>query len=170
MNLYAYVHNDPFSYTDPQGMSSVSMMEEVESIGRPLPEPQSGCGCQSLTGKAAQAWVRSAQQNAGISSTQLLLDFFIHLSISMHNQSNSENTDESGESTPDTDEDNWEKIPGKPGAYRPVGKKEPIFEKDRAGGKSHGGSKWKKWNKKRDWEKGKKRDGTYNDKGVRLRD
>ena len=32
-----------------------------------------------------------------------------------------------------------------------------LWIKDRAGGNSHGGSAWKRWNKKRDWEKGKKR-------------
>jgi hypothetical protein len=74
------------------------------------------------------------------------------------------------ESCPSSDPNDWERIPNQPGAYRPKGKKEPIFEADRAGDRAHGGSKWKKWDKKRDWEKGKPRDGTYDENGNRLRD
>ena len=53
---------------------------------------------------------------------------------------------------------------------RPKGAKEPIFERDQAKGSGHGGSFWKKWNKKRDWENDNFRDGTYNEDGTRLRD
>jgi RHS repeat-associated protein len=45
-----------------------------------------------------------------------------------------------------------------------------LWVKDRAGGNSHGGSAWKRWNKKRDWDRGKKREGTYDKDGKRLRD
>ncbi|WP_299947449.1 RHS repeat-associated core domain-containing protein [uncultured Microbulbifer sp.] len=74
------------------------------------------------------------------------------------------------ESCPSSDPEKWEKIPGSNQAYRPKREKEPIFEKDRAGDRAHGGSKWTKWDKKKDWEKGKPRDGTYDETGKRLRD
>ncbi|TBW44109.1 hypothetical protein EZI54_23890 [Marinobacter halodurans] len=73
-------------------------------------------------------------------------------------------------SCPSSDPDNWEKIPGSNQAYRPRGEKEPIFEKDRGGDRSHGGSAWKKWDKAKDWEKGRQRNGTYDVNGKRLRD
>ena len=75
------------------------------------------------------------------------------------------------ESCPSTDPDDWDKIPhSRPPAYRPKGEKEPVFQGDRAGDRGHGGSRWKKWDKYRDWKKGKPRDGTYDENGVRLRD
>jgi len=45
-----------------------------------------------------------------------------------------------------------------------------LWSKDRAGDRGHGGSAWKKWKNKRDWEKGKEREGTYDKDGCRLRD
>ncbi len=75
------------------------------------------------------------------------------------------------ESCPSSDPDDWEKIPhSRPPAYRPKGEKEPVFQGDRSGDRSHGGSKWKKWDKYRDWVNGKPRNGTYDENGRRLRD
>ena len=45
-----------------------------------------------------------------------------------------------------------------------------LWSKERAGGRGHGGSAWKKWKSRRDWEKGKPREGTYDKDGKRLRD
>ena len=50
-----------------------------------------------------------------------------------------------------------------------------IWEKDKAGDRGHGGSKWKRWKNKKDWKKGRKKpkkgiDGTYDKDGNRLRD
>ncbi|MGR5423589.1 hypothetical protein ACPV5D_01070 [Vibrio harveyi] len=79
----------------------------------------------------------------------------MHLPIYLCNF-NEEAEESETESGPSNDKENWEKIPGSNQAYRPKGSKEPIFERDRARGNSHGGSYWKKWNKKRDWEGGKR--------------
>ena len=90
----------------------------------------------------------------------------------MFNWSNEDDNseDQECESCPSSDKGNWEKIKGSNQAYKPKKGKEPIFEKDRAGDRSHGDSTWKKWNKHKDWENGKDRDGTYDASGKRLRD
>jgi hypothetical protein len=44
-----------------------------------------------------------------------------------------------------------------------------IWFEDQAGAARHGGSKWKKYKNKRDFEKDK-REGTYNEDGQRIRD
>lgn len=43
-----------------------------------------------------------------------------------------------------------------------------IWVKERSGN-PHGGSAWKRWNNKREWDKGKPREGTYDKDGKRLR-
>ena len=68
-----------------------------------------------------------------------------------------------------TDKGDWEKIPGSDQAYTPKGKKEPVLDKDKAGDRAHGGSKWKKWNKRRDYNNGKRRDVTLTSGGKKLR-
>ncbi len=49
-----------------------------------------------------------------------------------------------------------------------------LFELDKSGDRSHAGSKWKKWDTKRDWEKRQGpregRSGSYDENGKRLRD
>ncbi len=42
-----------------------------------------------------------------------------------------------------------------------------IWEKDNAG---HGGRKWKRWKNRKDWEKGKRREGSYDENGNRIAD
>jgi len=42
-----------------------------------------------------------------------------------------------------------------------------VWEKDNAG---HGGRKWKRWKNKRDWERGKRREGSYDENGNRIAD
>jgi len=58
---------------------------------------------------------------------------------------------------PKTGESGWEDNDG-------------LWSKERAGDRGHGGSAWKKWRSRRDWEKGKPREGTYDKDGTRLRD
>ena len=55
---------------------------------------------------------------------------------------------------------------GRPGYERDDGS---IWEKDRAGTRGHGGSAWKRWKNRRDWERGRPREGTYDKDGNRLR-
>lgn len=68
MNLYAYVHNDPLTYTDPSGMQSLQEMEEVMVLGR---KPSKDCFCTSINGNAVgdliSAWasMHSATMLAG---------------------------------------------------------------------------------------------------------
>ena len=50
-----------------------------------------------------------------------------------------------------------------------VDSNESIWSEVQAGESSHGGSKWKKYKNKRDFEKDK-REGTYNEDGQRIRD
>jgi hypothetical protein len=42
-----------------------------------------------------------------------------------------------------------------------------IWEKDNAG---HGGRKWKRWKNRKDWEKGKRREGSYDENENRIAD
>ncbi|QCI28951.1 toxin C-terminal domain-containing protein [Caminibacter pacificus] len=42
-----------------------------------------------------------------------------------------------------------------------------VWEKDLAG---HGGRKWKRWKNEREWRKGKKREGSYDENGNRIAD
>jgi hypothetical protein len=45
-----------------------------------------------------------------------------------------------------------------------------TLELIRGGDRSHADSRWKKWDKRRDFDNGKYRDGTYDVNGRRLRD
>ena len=75
-----------------------------------------------------------------------------------------------GAGTPATNPDGWDKLKGsKPPAYVPAGGKEPVLQGDR-GNPHGGGDQYKKWKKRRDFNKGKPRDGTVNDQGDRIRD
>ncbi len=58
MNLYAYVHNDPLSFSDPSGMVSMSVYHEVLITGYP---DSSSCGCRELTGVDARDFVQGLQ-------------------------------------------------------------------------------------------------------------
>ncbi len=44
---------------------------------------------------------------------------------------------------------------------------ESVWERDNAG---HGGRKWKRWKNRRDWERGKRREGSYDENGNRIAD
>lgn len=116
---------------------------------------------------AAAAALASGAACIGSNCGQAVYDSLVDLLDPLGNVFNNEDPDP--ESCP-SNSDDWEKISGSDQAYRPKGGKEPIFEKERGGDRSHGGSDWKKWDKKRDWEKEKPRNGTYDSDGNRLRD
>ena len=62
----------------------------------------------------------------------------------------------------------WPKVKGRgkqPGYLNP--EDGSVWEKDNA---EHGGRKWKRWRNKRDWLKGKKREGSYDENGNRIAD
>ncbi|MCG9752332.1 RHS repeat protein [Vibrio brasiliensis] len=140
INLYAYVDGDPLGYVDPDGRFAVAMFHPAVAI------PVSYAVCRALGGCEIPefpdwpSW-QNSEEDSGTET----------------------------ESCPSNDPDDWEKVPRSNQAYKPKGAKEPIFERDQARGNSHGGSFWKKWNKKRDWKNGKYRDGTYNEDGKKLR-
>lgn len=145
-NLYGYVLGDPVNLTDEDGLSASAV---------------------ARTGRLGLALTLAASDGPlpfGDLAALAILGFeYYYLT------SDEDTSDDEGESCPTTKPEKWEKIPGSDQAYAPKGKKEPVFERDRLRDNAHGGSYWKKWNKRRNWEKGKLRDGTYDKNGRRLR-
>jgi len=156
LNTYGYVGGNPLYWYDSLGLAP----DDANKIYVPSPvyiPPRYAPDGTEIT----YTW-NTPDSSAVISFSKCIL-------YGMCSESN--NGDESKkESCPSNDRYNWEKIPrSRPPAYRPKGKKEPVFQGDSAGDRSHAGSKWKKWDKYRDWAEGKPRNGTYDAKGRRLR-
>lgn len=164
LNTYGYVGGNPLGYSDPYGLSS-----KITRLIIPAPWPTTTADGTDIS----YTW-----GIPGFESLDPYNKVIQCVAFGMCNDSAEDAADQSdgdsstdGESCPSNDRDNWEKIPrSRPPAYRPKNEKEPVFQGDRAGDRSHGGSKWKKWDKARDWKQGNPRSGTYDVNGRRLRD
>ncbi|MCU7940358.1 MAG: RHS repeat-associated core domain-containing protein [gamma proteobacterium symbiont of Bathyaustriella thionipta] len=157
LNTYAYVENAPLNWVDPYGLT---------------PALAGGTAVRVIGGKAASRVVGKEISRAigGKTGQWIACDLVFYCDEEVEEEEQSE--PESCLSS-EGEEDKWEKIPGSDQAYRPKGsrsEKVPVFEKDRGGDRSHGGSAWKKWDKYKNWKKDKKHNGTYTSDGRRLRD
>lgn len=149
-NIYTYVGNNPLRYVDPSGLNPIAGAIEGGEVGTAICGPYCGVAGALIGGYG------------GLVAS----DYIYNNANDADGQNNSDQ-----ESCPSSDPDNWEKIPhSKPTAHRPKNEKEPVFQEDRGGDRSHAGSRWKKWDKRRDFDNGKYRDGTYDENGQRLRD
>ena len=153
LNTYAYVGGNPLYWIDPYGLDAAAGFPANDTS---IPWPD-----------AIPAWVRPPNPWWTLFWPNTVADGRLY----PDGYPPYWNEEAEPENCPSTNEDDWEKIPhSRPPAYRPKGEKEPVFQGDHAGDRSHGGSRWKKWDKHRDWVSGKPRNGTYDVNGRRIRD
>jgi len=141
-NLYGYVLGDPVDFVDPSGL--VLVVDDAVVVA----------------GLAAVAIYVAADYAADllIAVGRDAYDWWRY-SEADDNCDNGFNPKEGKKKKhPKTGEPGWEDKDG------------GLWSKDRAGGNSHGGSAWKRWKNRRDWERGRPREGTYDENGNRLRD
>jgi RHS repeat-associated protein len=92
MNMYAYVGNDPVNATDPTGMNT-EILEEVFVVA---PKPSS-CGCESLTGQAAQNFVRAMTEQQQRNVTMTVTALYLASSMLSENSNESSSDGDGGE-------------------------------------------------------------------------
>jgi len=159
LNTYGYVGGNPVNLIDFYGLYTAVIPLNPATTSNPI-------GWTVLAGSSGLYVGTSIYNNFDIQILDVI-DWVLNENADEDSENGSGAIE--GESCPSNSED-WEKIPhSRPPAFRPKGGKEPIFQGDRAGDRSHAGSRWKKWDKARDWGKGKYRDGTYDVNGRRLR-
>ena len=165
LNTYAYVDSNPLYWTDPYGLFGLPAAAGRAGAGA---RPGAPAGSPGGGIDWSQPWLPPSVGDAVNEAANTLMCMRWGVCNEAADESDSE---AEPESCPSSDPDSWEKIPhSRPPAYRPKGKREPVFQGDRAGDRGHAGSRWKKWNKARDWNADKRRDGTYGVDGRRLRD
>ena len=143
-NLYGYVLNDPVNLVDPSGEFAITIPVVV------------------ITTAAAVGAYVTYKAILGIS----------HALYQWWNYEPHWWDDNSGDVTcnaSDFDPTKWPRR--KKGRDKQPGFENPddgsIWEKDNAG---HGGRKWKRWKNRKDWERGKRREGSYDEDGNRIAD
>ena len=167
---YAYVANSPLMYTDPTG--------EQSSILRPNPTFNPNAPGKTFNPNLnfplfIDTPFGSVPTLPGAFRVcSILLDDLMNPALNSDDAGDGTENPPTGpgEGTPTSNPDGWDEVPqrGRPSIFVPAGGKEPVLQGDR-GNPHGGGEQYKKWKKRRDFNKGKPRDSTVNELGDKIR-